>query len=101
MAMQRTKEIGIRKVFGAGQGSIMILLSVEFIKLVAIAIAIAWPISYLFIDEWLNYFAYQMDVDMLSFMIGALVAFILAMLITNTRAYITSMTNPIDTLKYE
>jgi len=101
MAMQRTKEIGIRKVFGAGQGSIMILLSVEFIKLVAIAIAIAWPISYLLIDEWLNYFAYQMDVDMLSFMIGALVAFILAMLITNTRAYITSMTNPIDTLKYE
>ena len=101
MAVQRTKEIGIRKVFGAGQGSIMILLSVEFIKLVAIAIAIAWPISYLLIDEWLNYFAYQMDVDMLSFMIGALVAFILAMLITNTRAYITSMANPIDTLKYE
>ena len=101
MAAQRTREIGIRKVFGAGQGSIMVLLSVEFMKLVGIAILIAWPLSYLLIDEWLNYFAYQMHMDMLSFVLGALAAFVLAMLITNSRAYIIAKTNPVNTLKYE
>ncbi len=101
MAAQRTREIGIRKVFGAEQGSIMVLLSVEFMKLVGIAILIAWPLSYLLIDEWLNYFAYQMNIDTLSFVIGALAAFAIAMLITNSRAYIVARTNPVNTLKYE
>jgi putative ABC transport system permease protein len=79
----------------------MVLLSVEFVKLVTIAIVIAWPISYLLIDEWLNYFAYQMNIDLLSFIVGALAAFALAMLITNTRAFITAKANPVNTLKYE
>jgi putative ABC transport system permease protein len=78
-----------------------VLLSVEFMKLVGIAILIAWPLSYLLIDEWLNYFAYQMNIDTLSFVIGALAAFAIAMLITNSRAYIVARTNPVNTLKYE
>jgi len=101
MTEQRTREIGIRKVFGAGDMSILTLLSVEFAKLVLISIAVAWPLSYLLIDEWLSYFAYQANIEWLNFVIGGLVAFLLAMAITNTRAFIASRSNPIDTLKYE
>jgi putative ABC transport system permease protein len=101
MTSQRTREIGIRKVFGAGDASILTLLSMEFAKLVAISIALAWPISYLLIDEWLGYFAYHSKIDWISFLVGGLVAFVLAMIITNTRALIASRANPVDSLKYE
>lgn len=101
MTEQRTREIGIRKVFGANDASILKLLSVEFAKLVLISVLIAWPLSYLLIDEWLSHFAYHTAIDWLNFIIGGLVAFVLAMIITNTRALIASRTNPIDTLKYE
>ena len=101
MTAQRNKEIGVRKVFGADQLSIIKLLSLEFVRLLLIALAFAWPISYWLIDEWLNYFAYQSAIDWITFVYGALVAFVLAMLVTGTRAYIASTANPIETLKYE
>ncbi len=101
MTNQRSKEIGIRKVFGAGEASIMKLLSFEFARLLLVAIAFAWPLSYWLIDEWLNYFAYQTSMDWWSFLHGAIIAFVLAMLITTSRAFIAWRANPIDTLKYE
>ena len=101
MTEQRNKEIGIRKVFGAGQFSIIKLLSFEFTRLLLIALAFAWPLSYWLIDEWLNYFAYQPSINWMTFIYGALVAFSLAMLVTGSRAYLASKANPIKTLKYE
>lgn len=101
MTEQRSKEIGVRKVFGAGGISIMKLLSVEFGKLLLVAIAIAWPLSYWLIDEWLHYFAYQNDIHWMSFMHGALASLFLAMSITSSRAYIAWRSNPVDILKYE
>ncbi len=101
MTEQRNKEIGVRKVFGAGQLSIVKLLSFEFVRLLIIALAFAWPLSYWLIDEWLNYFAYQSAIDWMTFIYGALIAFVLAMLVTGSRAYIASTANPVDTLKDE
>ena len=101
MTEQRTKEIGIRKVYGASGSSLIRLLSLEFIKLVTIAIVVAWPVSYYLLDEWLNYFAYHTGIDWLGFIAGGLIAFVLAIIITASRAYITSRANPVDTLKYE
>ncbi len=101
MTEQRNKEIGVRKVFGASQLSIIKLLSFEFTRLLLIALAFAWPISFWLIDEWLNYFAYQSDIDWMTFIYGALIAFVLAMLVTGSRAYIASTANPVDTLKDE
>ena len=101
MTEQRTKEIGIRKVYGASESSLIKLLSLEFIKLVTISIVIAWPVSYYLLDEWLNYFAYHINIDWFGFVAGGLIAFVLAIIITASRAYITSRANPMDTLKYE
>lgn len=101
MTEQRTREIGIRKVFGADDKSILTLLSKEFAKLVAISIAFAWPISYLLTEEWLGYFAYQTSQDWSIYLLGGLIAFIIAMLITISRALIAARANPIDSLKYE
>jgi len=101
MTEQRIREIGIRKVFGADDMSILKLLSIEFAWLVLISVAIAWPLSYWLIDEWLSYFAYHSSVDWMNFIVGGLIAFVLAMIITNTRAFLASRTNPVDTLKYE
>lgn len=101
MTEQRTREIGIRKVFGADDRSILTLLSKEFAKLVAISIAFAWPISYLLTDEWLGYFAYQSSQDWSIYLLGGLIAFVIAMLITISRALIAARANPVDSLKYE
>ncbi len=101
MTEQRNREIGIRIVFGAAELSIIKLISIEFINLLLIAVAFAWPLSYWLIDEWLNYFAYKSDINWISFVYGAGIAFALAMCITISRAYIASKANPIETLKHE
>ena len=101
MTEQRTKEIGIRKVYGADEASLIKLLSLEFAKLVGIAIVIGWSLSWLLVDEWLDYFAYQVNIGFFNFIIGGLIAFVIAMLITSSRAYIASRANPVDILKYK
>ena len=101
MALLRTREIGIRRVMGATEFSLIKLLSVEFIWLVLIAIAIAFPLTWILIDYWLSYFAYAMPVQWISFLIGGFSAFVLAMLITSFRALVASGANPVDTIKYE
>ncbi|UCD18217.1 MAG: hypothetical protein JSV44_04710, partial [Candidatus Zixiibacteriota bacterium] len=70
-AEQRTREIGIRKVLGASVSSIMGLLSGEFLVLVAIANVIAWPIAYLAMNRWLQYFAYHTELNWVVFIFAA------------------------------
>lgn len=101
MTEKRMKEIGIRKVFGADEQSLIKLLSMEFVKLVSVAIIIAWPVSYWLIDEWFNFFAHNAGIDYMNFIWGALIAFVLAMLIASSRAYLASKANPVDIIKYE
>lgn len=101
MTEKRMKEIGIRKVFGADERSLIRLLSLEFVQLVFIAIIIAWPVSYLLIDEWLHYFAYNVGIGFWNFVWAALIAIVLAISIAASRAYLASKANPIDIIKYE
>jgi putative ABC transport system permease protein len=101
MAEKRLKEIGIRKVFGADERSLIRLLSAEFVRLVIIAIIISWPLSWWLIDEWFNYFAYNAGIDYMNFVWAGAIAFLLAMVIATTRAYLASKANPVDIIKYE
>jgi putative ABC transport system permease protein len=101
MAEKRTHEIGIRKVLGAETWHIIRLLSVEFFWLILIASVLAWVASWLLISDWLAHFAYRTSINWLVFVLAAGIAMVLALIITATKAFFASRTNPADTLKYE
>ncbi|MCD4725987.1 MAG: ABC transporter permease [Bacteroidales bacterium] len=101
MAEKRTKEIGIRKVLGAETLHIILLLSVEFFWLIIIASGFAWIISWLLITDWLNHFAYRISLNWLIFLASALIAMLLALIITTLKAWFASKADPVDTIKYE
>jgi len=100
-AEQRTKEIGVRKILGASVSSIMLLLSTEFAKLVLIANLIAWPIAYIMIGDWLQHFAYRVDIPIWIFALGGTLALLVALSSVGYQAWRAARTNPIDTLQCE
>lgn len=101
IAEQRTKEIGIRKVLGASTFSIIISLTSEFFKLVIVSSIIAWFIAWWIMSYWLNYFSYQTKLSWIVFILSALFAMLVAILISSIRAWIASHTNPVTTLKHQ
>lgn len=100
-AERRTKEIGIRKVLGASVGSIVGLLSREFLLLVAIANLIAWPVAYYAMSRWLEEFAYRINIGLGTFLLAALFALIITLITVSSQAIKAALTNPVDTLRYE
>ena len=101
MAVQRIKEVGIRKVLGATAGSIVYLFSKEFIILIAIAFAIATPIAWYYMHQWLQNYAYRIDVSWLIFLAGGLAAIIIALATISFQAIKAAMTNPVKSLRTE
>ncbi len=100
-AERRTKEIGIRKVLGASVGSIVRLLSKEFLILVALANLIAWPIAYFAMSRWLEEFAYRINIGLGAFLLAAAFALIVTLITVSTQAIRAALANPVDTLRYE
>ncbi|WP_103068884.1 ABC transporter permease [Aquimarina sediminis] len=100
-AVQRTKEIGIRKVLGAEVSSIIRLLSKDFIKLVLIAIVIATPFSWYAMNRWLEAYAYQVEVNWWVFVVSGLIALIIAVLTISFHAFRAANSNPIKSLRTE
>ncbi|MEJ7644084.1 MAG: ABC transporter permease [Chryseolinea sp.] len=100
-AMQRVKEIGIRKVLGASVPSILALLSREIVLLIIISNIIAWPLAWYFMNEWLNTFAYHIDMNVLIFMIAGGVAIFIALITVSTQTMKAATSNPTQTLRYE
>jgi len=101
MAQQKTKEIGIRKVLGAPIINIVTNLSKEFILLVCMANAIAWPLAYYFMDKWLQNFAYRTELSVWPFIISGLAAFCIALLTVSYQSIKAATANPVDSLRYE
>lgn len=100
-AEQRTKELGIRKVLGATEENIIVLLSKEFVTLVLVAVAISIPISWYGLNAWLNDFAYRVDIQWWIFPIAGLVALMVAITTVGIQAYKAATLNPIDSISYE
>ncbi len=98
-AEQRVKEIGIRITLGASKGSIIYLLSVSFAKIVILSIIIGLPLSYIISINWLNNFAYRIELTPVYFIAAALITFIIAGLTIGIQAARASMANPVDSLK--
>jgi putative ABC transport system permease protein len=100
-AAQRTKEIGIRKVLGATVVSITGLLAKDFLKLVAIAILIASPIAYYFMNQWLADFAYRIDIQWWMFVAAGAVAVGIAFLTVSFQSIKAALANPVKSLRSE
>lgn len=100
-AEQRAKEIGIRKVLGASITGIMFLLSREFTKWVLISNVVAWPITYYFLNNWLQNYAYRMNLGIGVFIFSGLVAFGIALLTVSYQSIRIATANPVDSLHDE
>ena len=100
-AAQRVKEIGIRKVLGASAGSIIALLSRDYVKLILIAILIVIPVANYLIIEWLTHFAYRIEVAWWLFLMPALVVLCIALLSVSSQTWKAARHNPVDSLRYE
>ena len=98
---QRIKEIGIRKVLGASVIEIVLLLSKEFTKWVILANLIAWPVAFYVMNNWLQDFAYRIDIGWLVFVVSGLIALIIALATVSYQAVKAAISNPVESLRYE
>ena len=98
---KRIKEIGIRKVNGATERELVLLLNKQFMRLVIIAFFVACPIAWFIIKNWLNNFAYKTHLSWWIFVLSGLIAFMIAFLTVSMKTYKASRTNPVVALRNE
>ena len=100
-AEQRRKEIGVRKVLGASVTSIVNLLSVDFLKLVLISILVAIPLAWYGMQNWLESFAYRIEINWQVFVIAGIIAIVIALLTISFQSIKAAVANPVKSLRTE
>jgi putative ABC transport system permease protein len=101
MAVQRIKEVGIRKVLGATAGNIVYLFSKEFIVLIAIAFAIATPIAWYYMHQWLQDYPFRIELSWWIFMAGGIASIVIALITVSFQAIKAAVANPVKSLRTE
>ena len=100
-AQQRVKEIGIRKVLGASVGNVVALLSGDFLKLVLISFVVATPIAWYAVNQWLQDFAYRIDIKWWVFPLAGMIAVFIALFTISFQAIKAAIANPVRSLRNE
>lgn len=99
--INRTKEIGIRKINGANVSEVMILLSKNIVKWIVVSFIIATPIAWYAMHKWLNGFAYKMELSWWIFVLAGIIAFGIALLTVSWQSWRAATKNPVEALRYE
>ena len=100
-AKQRVKEIGIRKVLGASVAGIVKLLSKDFLLLIGIAIVIASPLAWYIMNNWLQDFAYRININWWMFFAAGVIAILIALVTVSFQAIKAAIANPVESLRSE
>lgn len=100
-AVQRTKEIGVRKTLGASAGSIVSMLSKDFLQLLLIAAVLAFPITWWIMDRWLSHFAYHVGISIWVFVLTGGAIVVIALATVSFHALKAAMANPVKSLRAE
>jgi ABC-type antimicrobial peptide transport system permease subunit len=100
-AEQKTKEIGIRKVLGAQVSDIVTLTAKEFLKWIAVANLIAWPVGYYLMMQWLNNFAYKVSIGPEVFLLASGLTLLVVIITISYQTVKAALANPVDSLRYE
>lgn len=100
-AEQRTKEIGVRKVLGASASQIVVLLSKDFLRLIALAFVVAAPLTYVATSEWLKAFAYRTDPGIAAFLVAGAGAMLLALMTISYQSLKAAHLDPVRSLRHE
>jgi ABC-type antimicrobial peptide transport system permease subunit len=101
MAVQRIKEVGIRKVLGATAGNIVYLFSREFVVLIAIAFVVAAPVAWYFMHRWLQDYVYRINISWWTFILGGVASIVIALATVSFQAIRAAVANPVDSLRAE
>jgi len=101
MAIQRVKEVGIRKVLGASIGNIIYLFSKEFTILIAISFVIAVPLAWYMMSNWLNNFAYRINMNIGVFLMAVIISIVIAWITVGYKAVKAAVANPVKSLRSE
>ncbi|MFC2124077.1 ABC transporter permease [Bacteroidota bacterium] len=101
MAVQRTKEIGIRKVMGSSVGQIIYMLTSDVLRWVAISFIVAAPVTYYLLNQWIQNFSYKTSLSWWVFVIGAIIVMLIALLTVIFQSIRAAIKNPTEALRYE
>jgi ABC-type antimicrobial peptide transport system permease subunit len=98
---RRTKEIGVRKVLGAGEGGIVLLLVKEFLRLVVVSLGVAFPVAWYAMNQWLQGFVYKTTISIWTFVATGVLALLIAFLTVSFQTIRAAVANPIKSLRTE
>ncbi|HKC35324.1 MAG TPA: FtsX-like permease family protein, partial [Chitinophagaceae bacterium] len=101
MAVQRVKEVGIRKVLGASVNSIILLFSKEFLLLICIAFVIAAPLAWYYMQDWLQDFVYRINISWWLLLLAGIMAIVVALITVSFQAVKAALANPVKSLRTE